>query len=121
MKSDYIEILGIRAKGFHGVFEEERRNGQDFVVDVRLYLSLSPASKHDDVSQTVNYAEVATLIENHIKGEAVNLIEALAERIAQACLNFERVESVQVKVHKPQAPIAVDFADVSVCINRKKS
>ncbi len=121
MKKDYIELRGVKARGFHGIFEEEKVHGQDFIVDVRLYMSLSRAAESDDVSFTVNYAEVAKVIEEIIQGPSVDLIETLAHNVATACLEFEQVTAVRVKVHKPSAPIPVSFSDVSVCIFRKKS
>lgn len=121
MKKDYIELRGVKAHGFHGVFEEEKTQGQDFIVDVRLYVSLANAAENDDVTCTVNYAEVAVVVEEIIQGPSVDLIETLAEKVATACLQFEQVTAVRVKVHKPAAPMSVSFSDVSVSIYRKKS
>ncbi|MFZ9309486.1 MAG: dihydroneopterin aldolase [Candidatus Nanopelagicales bacterium] len=120
MKKDYIDVLGIRAHGFHGVFEEEKLNGQEFIVDVRLYLSLRTASQSDNVLDTVNYAELAGLVEAEIQGPSLNLIESLAERIATMCLEHEIVDAVRVKVHKPLAPVTTPFRDIAVCIYRDK-
>ena len=121
MKKDYIELRGVQARGFHGVFDEEKAHGQDFIVDVRLFLSLVSVAQHDDVSHTVNYAEVATLIEEIIQGPSVDLIETLAHNIATACLKIEQVTAVRVTVHKPSAPLPVSFRDVAVSVYRKKS
>ena len=121
MKKDYIELRGVQAQGFHGVFEEEKKHAQEFLVDVRLFLSLKRAAESDDVSHTVNYAEVATLIEQIIQGPSVDLLETLANTIATACLTFEQVTAVRVKVHKPNAALPVSFRDVSVSVYRKKS
>lgn len=121
MKKDYVEIRGVRAHGFHGLFESERQVGQEFVVDVKLYLSLREAGLHDMVELSVNYADVAGEVEKIIIGKPFQLIETLAEAIATRCLNFENVEAVRVKVHKPHAPIAVAFDDVAVSIYRKQS
>lgn len=121
MKKDYVEIRGVRAHGFHGLFESEQQAGQDFVVDVKLYLSLFEAGSKDRVELSVNYAEVAVEIEKIITGKPFLLIETLAETIATRCLGFENVQAVRVKVHKPHAPIAVAFDDVAVSIYRKKS
>lgn len=118
---DTITLTGITAKGFHGVFEDERRNGQPFVVDVVLHTDLRPAGLSDDLTQTAHYGELAEQVAAIIAGEPLNLIEALAERIAGAVLDsFAGVSAVDVTVHKPQAPITVSFGDVSVTIRRDR-
>ena len=117
--SDAIEITGITATGFHGVYTEERASGQKFVVDVKLSLSLEKVK--DDLSKTVNYVDVATLVVRHIQAEPVNLIETVAEAIATEVLkDFALVEKVKVKIHKPQAPLGIEFNDVIVTIKRKR-
>lgn len=119
--SDKITITGIRARGKHGVFEEEKINGQDFVVDAELKVDMKEAAHNDDFAKTVNYDDVSSLIHNIIKGPSVNLIETLADRIGKAILkDFYRVEEVEVTVHKPNAPISVPFGDVSVTIKNKR-
>jgi dihydroneopterin aldolase len=118
---DRITLTGLRATGFHGVFEHERRDGQEFIVDVVVEFDVRQAAVTDEVTHTVNYAEVAELVEAHITGEPVNLIETLAERIAMNMLGLALVEAVEVTVHKPTAPIPSTFADVSVSIRRERS
>lgn len=119
--TDRIRLQGVRAHGFHGVFEHEKRNGQDFVVDVDLVATLAPAAATDDLTQTVHYGEVAAQIVARIEGEPFDLIEALAGRIAAEILTAHRlVDEVTVTVHKPQAPVGVDFADVAVEITRRR-
>ena len=116
---DRIVLRGVRAWGRHGVLAEERRAGQEFVVDVSLELADLPrAARTDDLRHTVDYAAVATAIVALIEGEPVDLIETLASRIAEACLAFDLVRAVTVTVHKPQAPIPVPFADVAVQLTR---
>ncbi len=117
--SDSIKIKGIAAIGFHGVYTEERVKGQKFVVDVKLSLPLQGIK--DDLSKTVNYADVAHLVVRHITGEPVNLIETVAESIADEILkDCPLVNKVQVKMHKPEAPINVEFADVVVEIEKER-
>lgn len=118
---DRIAVTGLRVRGFHGVFEHERRDGQDFVIDVSLSLSLHAAALSDDVADTVHYGELADAITAIVAGEPVNLIETLAERIATACLADTRVVSVEVTVHKPQAPVAGHFDDIAVSIVRQRA
>ena len=120
-KNDSIKISGISALGYHGVLDFERTNGQEFVVDVELSMDLRKAGKTDDLNNTVDYAGVAHTVMAAITGEPLNLIEALAERIAKDILRNKKIRKVAVTVHKPQAPIAVPFHDVSVRIVRKNS
>ena len=119
--SDKITITGIKAFGKHGVLEHEKLNEQEFSVDVALGLDLHKASKNDDLNETVNYEEIAKLVNKAIKGPTFNLIEALAGNIAEEILDtFKLVEKVKVTVHKPKAPISVPFEDVSVTIKKKR-
>ena len=113
-----VALRGITARGFHGVFAFERSDGQDFVVDVVLELDLGPAAVSDDLADTVDYGGVAAAVVADIEGEPLNLIEALASRIADTCLRFERVTSAEVTVHKPQAPMPVRVSDVAVTLVR---
>lgn len=121
MTLDRIELIGLKARGFHGVLAEERRDGQDFVVDVTLGIDLSAAARTDDLLATVDYGEIAESVVEIIGGQAVDLIETLAGRIVDSCLKREKVQWARVKVHKPQAPIAATFTDVVVTIERSKS
>ncbi len=116
--ADEITLTGLRVFGRHGVLAQERRDGQYFVVDATLYVSTAAAAASDDVRDTVHYGEAAERIAAIVAGEPVNLIEALAERIADALLAYEGVRLVAVTVHKPDAPIEREFADVSVTIRR---
>ncbi|MFD3452498.1 dihydroneopterin aldolase [Streptomyces sp. NPDC058691] len=117
---DRVALRGLRARGHHGVFEHERREGQDFVVDLVLGLDTAPAAATDDLTRTVHYGIVAEEVAAVVRGEPVDLIETLAQRIADQCLKHELVEEVEVTVHKPQAPITVPFDDVTVSIIRRR-
>jgi dihydroneopterin aldolase len=117
--ADVIRLSGIRATGYHGVFEHERREGQEFIVDVALFTDTRPAAAADDLARTANYGELAGQVRGLIAGEPVNLIETLAERIAGQALAAFAVQAVEVTVHKPQAPIEVPFGDVTVTIYRE--
>jgi dihydroneopterin aldolase len=118
--SDQIALTGLRVRGFHGVFDFERRDGQDFVVDVLLELDLALAAASDDVADTVHYGELADALARVIAGEPVDLIETLADRLATVCLNDLRVAAATVTVHKPGAPIPHQFADVAVTLRRSR-
>lgn len=113
-----IVLTGVRAFGYHGVFEAERREGQDFVVDTTLSVDMNRAAATDDVADTVHYGEVAERIVEIVSGEPLNLIETLAVRIADDLLTRPHVQAVAVTVHKPSAPITVPFADVAVTVRR---
>src|SRR5262245_20565988 len=101
--SDRIALHGLRARGYHGVLPAERQLGQEFVVDVSLEIDLSRAAASDDVADTVHYGELATRLVSIVSGPPVNLIETLAQRLADACLADPRVHAVEVTVHKPAA------------------
>ncbi|UWF77757.1 dihydroneopterin aldolase [Microbacterium neungamense] len=118
---DEITLTGLTVRGHHGVYEHERRDGQEFRIDLTLRLSLRAAAASDDVADTVHYGELAERVAAVVAGEPVNLIETLAERIADVVLQDSRVEGVTVTVHKPHAPIPLTFSDVSVTIHRGRS
>ena len=116
--SDRIELRGLRFTGHHGVLPAERENGQPFVVDVVLEVDTRAAAASDDLSRTVDYADVAARVGTIVTGEPVDLIETLAQRIADACLGPAEVTAVEVTVHKPEAPVGQPFDDVLVHIRR---
>ena len=116
--ADRIALSGLQVRGFHGVFEHERRDGQDFVVDITLWLDLSAAVATDDLATTVHYGELAQLAADVVAGPPRNLIEAVAGEIADGIMATYAVHAVEVTVHKPSAPIPLSFQDVSVTIRR---
>jgi dihydroneopterin aldolase len=119
--ADRIVLSGLRARGRHGVYDFERGQGQDFVVDAVLELDLAPAARSDDLADTVNYGELAGRLVAIVAGEPVNLIETLADRLITACLADARVRVATVTVHKPSAPIPHEFADVAVTMSRDRT
>jgi len=116
---DRIAVTGITARGFHGVLEHEKREGQTFVVDVALGVDTRPAAGGDELARTVDYSAVAADVVAIVSGGSLDLIETLAQRIADACLARDLVEAVEVVVHKPDAPVGVPFEDVTVTIVRR--
>lgn len=118
MGSDQIALRGLRVHGRHGVLPEERENGQDFVVDAVLRLDTRAAASSDDLVDTVDYGALAQRLADVVAGEACDLLETLAARLADVCLADPRVFEVAVTVHKPSAPIRVPFDDVSVTVVR---
>ena len=117
---DRIDLTGIGGWGFHGVHDDERENGQRFVVDVSLGLNLSAAAAADDLDLTVDYGDLAEGVHEVIAAEPLQLIESVAQRVVDLCLNYPPVLWASVTVHKPMAPIEVPFTDVSVTIERRK-
>ncbi len=115
---DRIRLTGLRVRGHHGVLPAERRDGQDFVVDVALSLDLRAAGGSDDLADTVDYGALAQALAEVVEGEPLDLLEALAGRLAEVCLSDRRVGSVEVTVHKPAAPLGRAFSDVSVTVVR---
>ena len=118
---DRISLHGVRATGFHGVLADEKRDGQEFVVDVVLHMDLAPAGTSDDLALTINYAEVGADVVARIEGPSLDLIESLAEQIAGDALARPGVYTVEVTVHKPSAPVGVPFGDVAVTVERRRA
>ena len=118
--TDTITLTGLRVRGHHGVFDHERRDGQDFLLDATLWLDLAKAATTDDLTQTVHYGELAEKAAAIIAGPPVDLIETVAGRIADMIMTDERVQATEVTIHKPSAPIPLTFADVSVTIRRSR-
>ncbi|CAN2224960.1 FolB Dihydroneopterin aldolase [Candidatus Nanopelagicaceae bacterium] len=117
--SDLIKLTGIWGFGYHGVFDHEAKNGQDFYVDLEILLNLTAASRSDDLNDTIDYGSLADLVVEEITGERVQLIERLAGRIADRIKSqFTEIEKIAVTVHKPKAPVSAQVADISVTITR---
>ena len=108
-----IRLRGLRLRGFHGVFDRERREGQDFVIDATLEVA-DPA--RDDLELTADYGVLAGRLADIVTGEPVDLIETLAQRLLAVCQGTPGVLHSEITVHKPQAPIPLDFADVAVTV-----
>ena len=116
--TDSITIAGIEVFAYHGVLAKEKNKGQLFLVDVELRLDLSAAGDSDDLAETVEYGLLAQQIHDLVASERWDLIERVAARVAETVLEDVRVREVGATVHKPGAPIAVGFSDVSVTVRR---
>jgi dihydroneopterin aldolase len=118
--ADRIELRGLVVRGHHGVFEHERRDGQDFVVDITVWIELDRAGASDDLADTLDYGELAKRAADIVGGPAKNLIEAVAAEIAEDIMRDERAHAVEVTLHKPNAPIPLAFNDVAVVARRSR-
>jgi len=121
MRTDRIEVRGLRVRGHHGALDAERRDGQDFLIDAVLAVDTRPAAAADDLSLTVDYAGLSERLAAIVAGEPVRLIETLAERLARACLAEPAVRQARITVHKPDAPMGRPFGDISVTICRERA
>lgn len=118
--ADRIALSGLKVRGKHGVFEHEKRDGQDFLVDITLWLDLGEAAAGDDLTRTVHYGELAKQAADIVAGPARDLIETVAAEIADSIMDDQKVIATEVTIHKPDAPIPLDFADVEVTIRRSR-
>jgi dihydroneopterin aldolase len=118
--TDQIALRGLQAFGYHGVLPDERRDGQRFVVDAVMSVDTRVAAASDDLDDTVDYSAIAQRLAAIVEGAPVNLIETLAQRLADACLESQRVAAVEITVHKPEAPTGVNVDDVTVTIRRDR-
>ena len=117
---DTIANRGQTADAHHGVYAFERRQGQTFRCDAVLEVDTAPAAATDDLGLTVNYAELAQRLYTALSTEPVDLLETLAQRLADVCLSYEQVHAVGITVHKPEADLGVPFDDVTVTIRRAR-
>lgn len=117
---DQLSVTGIECYGYHGVFEHEKRDGQTFVVDLTLGLDTAAAAASDDLRDTVDYGSLVAAVKSAVEADPVDLVETLAQRLADVCLRDGRVEWVRITVHKPGAPIEATFGDVTLTITRAR-
>lgn len=103
------------------MFEEEKRHGQTFVVDVTLERDLSAPAASDALGETVDYGILAQQIEQAVMTTRFDLIEALAGHIADLALTDPTVDAVSVRVAKPEVPISVDLDEVAVVLHRRRA
>ena len=118
---DRLAIRGIEAFAHHGVYDFERRDGQRFSVDLVLGVDTRPAAASDDLQDTVDYGSLVMSVKSAIESDPVDLVETLAQRIADICLTHGRVQWTEVTVHKPDAPIEATFSDVALTIFRSRA
>ena len=128
-----IQLTGLRVFAHHGVFDFEKQEGQEFIIDACVWVDATEAVANDDVAQTVHYGELADAIVANVASEPVDLIETLAWRLLRLVLAFgtatdptrkhaklSPVVKAQITVHKPNAPIKHQFDDVSVTVKGRR-
>lgn len=118
--TDRITLTGLKVRGNHGVFDHEKRDGQDFIIDITLWIDLDQAAATDDLRHTVHYGELAERAAAIVAGPSRDLIETVAGEIADGEMKDSRIHAVEVTVHKPSAPIPLNFADVAVTVRRSR-
>lgn len=118
--TDRITLTGLTVFGRHGVFDHERADGQEFGVDITVWLDLDRAAATDDLTDTLHYGELAQRAADIVGGPPCDLIETVAGRVADDVMTDQRVHAVEVTIHKPSAPIPLTFADVAVTIRRSR-
>lgn len=120
-KLDKIIMQGMRFYGYHGVLDKEKLMGQEFVVDCEMLTNFKRAAEKDDINLTINYAVIYENVKKIVENEKYDLIETVAERIAQCILDNKRIDEVIIRVKKPQAPISGEFKHMAVEISRRNS
>jgi dihydroneopterin aldolase len=120
-RDDRIELRGMRFLGRHGVTLEERMEPQPFEVDVVLWANLTDAAATDELAATIDYSAVFARVGEVVQGASFRLIEALASAIIEAVLESQPlVDSVEVRVRKPQAPLPGQFETVEAVLRRDR-
>ena len=120
MKLIQIQISGLRAFGYHGVFEHEKINGQEFLTDLEISYDATEAIASDQIDKALDYGEITKIVKEIIVNTRRDLIEVLANDIADQILKIDKVKKITVTVHKPQAPVEVPLSDVAVQITKNK-
>ncbi len=120
MSVDKVLITGIKTFGYHGVFEDEKKNGQTFIIDLEYSYDTNKATQTDDLIHAIDYGSVAIRTKAIVETGSFNLIEKLADHLAETLLKEFTFNSIKISIHKPNAPINLEFSDVVVVAERKK-
>lgn len=118
--TDRIVLRGLRVRGHHGVHEHERAHGQEFSVDITVWLDLDAAGASDELADTVDYGAIAEQAAAIVRGEPRDLLESVATEVADHLMADARLHAAEVTIHKPNAPIPLVFDDVAVTIRRSR-
>lgn len=118
---DKITIKGLKIFAFHGVNEEEKRDGQEFIIDLDYFLDLKKPCENDDINATVSYAKAVKCIKMAFTADKYDLIEKAAQVVCDALFNeFEPIKEIKLTLKKPYAPVKADFDYMAVTIERKR-
>ena len=114
-----LMVRGLALHGCHGVYPEERRDGNEFRIDVEITADVTSAVRHDDIRETVDYAAVVRLVSDINQQHQFNLIESFADAIAEGLLNrFPRIDELLVRVEKVSPP---DLEGAVCAVETKKT
>lgn len=119
--NDRLDLTGIEVYAKHGVLEHEQEKAQVFKVDVTAYTDLSRPGETDDLSDALDYSELALEVREAVGSESYKLIETVAAKVSDVVMSHPQVVRSVVTIHKPAAPIDVVFEDVSVTVDRSRS
>lgn len=109
-----IIIRGLKIKAYHGVNPEEKRDGQNFILDITAELDAKKARLSDNIEHTVSYAKIIKTAIAVFTAESYDLIEVAAHKVGMAIMKeYQKLESVTVLLKKPEAPIKADFEYVA--------
>lgn len=115
--NDFIRITGLKIHANHGVLSDEKENGQDFFLDAKLYYDMGQAVKKDTITKALDYAGVCESMRQAFTEKTFDLIETAACYVSEKLLSaYALLQKVELEVSKPQAPIPMEFSNVSVCI-----
>ncbi|MCR5040511.1 MAG: dihydroneopterin aldolase [Clostridia bacterium] len=118
---DVIKITGLKLFGFHGVNDYEKAEGQNFYADIELFCDLTEAKRSDSLDATVSYSEVIKLVKERFNDEKYDLIERAAEHLCAVVMeSFPLVDTIRLTLHKPDAPVSAEFADISVTVEKTR-
>ena len=117
---DVIQLTGIRCYGYTGYLAEEKFLGQWFEVDLRIGLDLAIAGQSDRIEDTLDYRSTIAAVKEIIATAKFDLVEKLAETIITTILGFDRVQQVELKLHKPAAPIPDFGGKITIELTRSK-
>lgn len=118
--SDKILLCNMMFYAFHGVYEYEREHGQRFYVDAELDLNTSEAGETDDLNCAVDYTAVYQKVKEIVETHRYKLLEALAAKVADELLAFDKVNGVTVRIRKPAVPIPGQIDYVQLEITRRR-
>ncbi|CAM0911665.1 unnamed protein product [Alopecurus aequalis] len=119
---DKLILRGLQFHGFHGVWQEEKKLGQKFVIDVDAWMDLAAAGDSDDISHTVSYTDIYRIVKGIVEGPSHNLLESVAQSIANSTLvKFPQISAVRVKIEKPHVAVqgVVDYFGLEILRCRK--